>query len=528
MRATKLLSALALVPMLACSGGPAPAPASSDRPAVPDVPVSQLENDAFAQSGVPASAFVVLPPSRDPVVVVRVVFRAGAADDPAGKAGLTALAARLMVDGGTEALDAHALKETLYPWAAELSAQVDKEMTVFIARVHQDHLRAFLPIFADVLVRPRWDASEFERLRKDALDDIQKRLLASDDEALGQEGLNRLLYAGHPYGHPDTGTIGGLSAITLEDVKAQAERVFGAARLRIGIAGPAEGARVAQASLGRLLTDLPEGAPARSIPPPKADGPQLLIIEKDAPAVAISMGYPVNYGPNHADYPAIRVGASAFGEHRQFVGRLMQRLRGARGLNYGDYAYADHFEQAGWGTYPKTNIGRQHQYFSIWIRPVAPEHGLFTLRAALHEYDLLMREGLTDAEVDVARRFMTGYTRLWEKNASRRLGYALDGRFYNRPEPMDWFRRSITDLKAEQVNAALQKHWKPVKALRIVVVTKDAAAFRDAVLSGAPSPMTYTDPKPDEVTKVDAIIAKRPLNIPADAIRIVKAEDYFQ
>ena len=33
---------------------------------------------------------------------------------------------------------------------------------------------------------------------------------------------------------------------------------------------------------------------------------------------------------------------------------------------------------------------------------LAPEHGLFTLRAALHEYDLLMREGLTDADRDRA------------------------------------------------------------------------------------------------------------------------------
>ena len=46
-------------------------------------------------------------------------FRAGAVDDPPGKAGLTYLTARVMAEGGTESLSAKQLLETLFPMAAE-------------------------------------------------------------------------------------------------------------------------------------------------------------------------------------------------------------------------------------------------------------------------------------------------------------------------------------------------------------------------------------------------------------------------
>jgi len=66
-----------------------------------------------------------------------------------------------MAEGGTQALSAAELNEALFPMAAELGVQSDKELTVFVARVHRDHLQKFLHIFSDVLVRPRFDPKEF-------------------------------------------------------------------------------------------------------------------------------------------------------------------------------------------------------------------------------------------------------------------------------------------------------------------------------------------------------------------------------
>ena len=52
-----------------------------------------------------------------------------------------------------------------------------------------------------------------------------------------------------------------------------------------------------------------------------------------------------------------------------------------------------------------TNIARASQYFSIWIRPVAPTQALFALRAAMFEYDKLIANGLEANELDPLKDF---------------------------------------------------------------------------------------------------------------------------
>ena len=83
---------------------------------------------------------------RDPIVNVRVVFLAGSADDPMGREGLAALTVELMRQATTK-LTAAQLADALFPWAAELDVQADKDTVVFVGRVHQDHASAFADVF---------------------------------------------------------------------------------------------------------------------------------------------------------------------------------------------------------------------------------------------------------------------------------------------------------------------------------------------------------------------------------------------
>ena len=53
---------------------------------------------------------------------------------------------------------------------------------------------------------------------------------------------------------------------------------------------------------------------------------------------------------------------SYFGEHRTFSGLLMNKMRGDRGLNYGDYAYIESFIQDGGSRFPVPNIPRRQQF----------------------------------------------------------------------------------------------------------------------------------------------------------------------
>jgi zinc protease len=48
--------------------------------------------------------------------------------------------------------------------------------------------------------------------------------------------------------------------------------------------------------------------------------------------------------------------------------------------------------------------GRPQQIFQIWIRPVEPANGHFVLRAALYEFDRLIRDGLSREEFEITRQ----------------------------------------------------------------------------------------------------------------------------
>ena len=123
--------------------------------------LAALAQVAAAQAAAPAPAaprVLALPPSDKAGVYLMLRFRTGAVDDPAGRAGLTALTARLMAEGGTAALDARRLREALFPIAADLDVRVDDEQTTFMARVHRDAVDKLVPILVDVVTHPRWDA----------------------------------------------------------------------------------------------------------------------------------------------------------------------------------------------------------------------------------------------------------------------------------------------------------------------------------------------------------------------------------
>ena len=193
-------------------------------------------------------------------------------------------------------------------------------------------------------------------------------------------------------------------------------------------------------------------------------------------STAISIGTPWTLSHEDPDWPAMSIARSAFGEHRQINGRLMQRLRERRGLNYGDYAYIEYFRQEGAdAATAQTGRARHQQEFSIWLRPVRDENRLFAVRAALYELARSLKdEPFTADEVEQTKGFLDGYILLFDQTDARRLGYALDDQFYGMTGFLASWRDSLRGVTAEQVNAAWRKWIDPAK-LEIVMAGRDMA-----------------------------------------------------
>src|SRR5437867_9314984 len=317
----------------------------------------------------------LLPSKEIPIVYFRILFHVGSMDDPAGKEGLAALTARMIGEGGTRSMTYSQVLEALYPMAARIAVQADKEVVVITGQCHKDHLNRFYPILRDATLAPRFHPRDFTRLQDEAANFLASQLRGNDDADLGKWALQLSRYEGHPYGHVDVGTVQGLQSITLADVEAFYARNFTRDTVEIGLAGGYPTELVARASRD-FASKLGAGKPERRpLPAPRnIEGVEVIAVGKPCRATEISAGFPADVNRGDADWFPLLVANSFLGEHRTFNGVLMNELRGRRGLNYGDYSYVENFIQEGGTTFPVTNIPRRQQYFSLWLRPIPHEN----------------------------------------------------------------------------------------------------------------------------------------------------------
>ena len=472
---------------------------------------------------------VLLPIPSSPLVTFRIQFRTGAVADPAGKPGLTQLAASMVTQGGTAKHAYEEITETLYPMAASVTVHVDKELTTFVGTTHVENLDPFTGLLLEMLLEPRFDPADFERIKTNQVNSIAKGLRGANDEELGKQTLHAFMYQGHPYGTPNEGLVSGLQTVTLDDVKRHHATVFTRDNVVVGLAGgyPANLVGRVTQSLDRL--PIGTGRPSL-IPAPVApiQNIEVLAVEKDCLATAISIGFPIDVTRSDRDFYPLLVANSFLGEHRTFNGRLMNRMREVRGLNYGDYAYIEHFVQDGGSTFPHTNYARHQQYFSIWIRPVQHAHRHFALRLAMWELDRLVRDGMTQEQFETTRTFLKNYSKLWAQDQSRRLGYLMDSRFYGTDDFLATLPEKLDLVTLTDVNAAIKRYLHADRA-RIGVVTKDADAFLRDLITNQASPMTYdAEGIPKDVLAEDAAVAVYQLNINREASKIVDVEEMFK
>ncbi len=470
---------------------------------------------------------VLFPVREDPTVSFRLWFKAGSQNDPEGKEGLATLTARLITDGSTQKYTLEQIMDTLYPMAASINCQVDKEMTIIYGRTHKDNLDEYSSILKEVLMEPAFREEDFTRIRTDLINYLEKSLRYANNEELGKEVLSEFIYKNTPFSHIEEGHVSSLKSITLEDVKTFYKTYYNKNNMIIGLGGG-----YLPDFANRFYNDLqrlPEGTPV-SIPKPQPEeisGLHFRIIEKDANATDISFGFPIDIVRGSRDYYALAVANSWFGEHRNSSSHLYQVIREARGLNYGDYSYIENFPDGGSRQFPPANMSRRQQMFEIWIRPVPNETKLFAFRAALRELQMMVDNGLSEEQFELTRRFLKNYVLHYAPTTMMRLGYSIDDKFYGiEGSYLENFRTMMDQLTREEVNQAIRKHLN-YKDLKIVFVTSEGEKLAETLIKDKASPIEYSTPKPGDVLEEDKIIAKYPLQVQKDDIEIIPVEQVF-
>src|SRR4051812_27465714 len=229
-----------------------------------------------------SAANLVALPSPSPLYQIEIMVRAGSANDPAGKEGTASLVGDALIEGGFGDEKAPVTKEKLAeitrPWgdAALPQVRVDKQATTITMLVPKENLQQFLAqVLRPMLQKPLFQEREVERLKKEALVNIQSRLRFEQQEQLGLQALDNYIFAGTPLGHIPGGTVQGLKAITRQDLADFYKKYFTRENVFISttVSSPAEQNAIAGA--------LPAGGGAAgtaAVEPAPVSGREMLIV----------------------------------------------------------------------------------------------------------------------------------------------------------------------------------------------------------------------------------------------------------
>jgi zinc protease len=176
---------------------------------------------------------------------------------------------------------------------------------------------------------------------------------------------------------------------------------------------------------------------------------------------------------------------------------------------------------------PPPNVARRSQIFQIWIRPAEPPQAAFALRLAVYELDTLVKDGISQADFDRTKEFLTKYVNVLTKTKRAELGYAIDSLYYGIPDYNSYIKNAVAKVTREQVNAAIRKHLRADR-LQIVAVSANAEGLKKHLTGSGPSFIQYNSFKPADVLAEDKIVERFDIGLHPDDIEITAVDKVFQ
>lgn len=269
-----------------------------------------------------------------PLMSMQMTFLGGANTDPAGQEGRASLVTDMLEQGAGD-LSATEYKRQLDLVGASLGANAGPLTTYAQLSVPSRGFDRAAALFGLALKSPRYDAAEFERVKRLTLASIDRR--SDSPNTIARLVANREFYGVNSvYGRPLDGDRTTVEGLDLSEVKAGHATLFNPASARIFVAGSLSEADV-KAVLERDLSSLrgPNDGTGL-IPPPVAPTPQAQrVVIVDRPGAVQTVVNVIAPGVGYGD--PNRVGLTAVGTilGGSFTSRLNQNLRERNGYTYG-------------------------------------------------------------------------------------------------------------------------------------------------------------------------------------------------
>lgn len=332
------------------------------------------------------TAWLVEEPSI-PFAAVEIRFRGGASLDAPGKRGAVNLMTALLEEGAAD-MDARDFIRAQEELATTLSFDASVDEVSVSARFLTENRDASIALLKAALTQPVFDPEAIERVRGQVLSGIRSDL--KDPNDIAREAFRQIAFGDHPYGSSLNGTQASVEALTRDDLVAAHKAVLARDRVYIGAVGD-----ITPEELGALMDELLGDLPATGAEMPDridVDIPGGITVVDFATPQSVAIFGQGGIKQDDPDYFAAVILNHVLGGG-SFESRLMQEVREKRGLTYGVYSYLAPRDLA--ETY-QGSVSSSNDRIAEAISVIKDE------------WRKAATEGLSDAEIEAAKTYITG------------------------------------------------------------------------------------------------------------------------
>ncbi len=267
-----------------------------------------------------------------PLVQFSLTLHGGMLLDDPGKVGVANLMTDIMMEG-TATKTPLELEKAIDRLGAFVNMFTTSESIVIQANTLASRLEDTYALLEEILLEPRWDETEFERIKEETIETLNRR--KATPSFVASNVYRKLLYGpDHILSNATLGTAESVESITLDDLKALYEANFSPSVAHVAITGD-----ISQSAAIDLFGALADRWEDKSVTFPDPPDPPVLNESKlyfvDVPNAAqseIRIGYLALARTDPDYYPATVMNYQLGGS---FNGRVNMILREEKGYTYG-------------------------------------------------------------------------------------------------------------------------------------------------------------------------------------------------
>jgi zinc protease len=281
--------------------------------------------------------------SQSPLISMQLILNQGANSDPSDRSGLTWLTANLL-DEGAGARNALEVSDALRLLATDYGAGVYQDFVTLSMDLLGENLSTSLDLYADFLLRPRFEEADFKRVKK-------QRIASAIANRANPKGIRNLvmmrtLFNDGYAGLPSNGLPKTLANISLPEVKTAYKRLVKPQGSTLIVVGHVSMAQL-KTELNRVFSDWKGVSDSQSRPlsPQKRKGAIHWIDFPGSTQSAVAMVRRVSGQATPSKKLQDELFNLVFGG--KFTSRLNLNLREDKGYTYGAYSGLYRYKQSG-------------------------------------------------------------------------------------------------------------------------------------------------------------------------------------